>query len=129
MRTINRVPALMAVCWGVVLVIMLPSASLLKSPGGINEAWTALVGGEALLLVLCAWARSCKSPDLWSRILVVVAFAVAIDAGVDLGEVYRSQQVYDNMSHRSLHYVNRANEEARPDYVADMSRAFVDKIR
>jgi hypothetical protein len=98
MKLNYRLPALLAVCWGLGLVFMLPAASHFRNHADISQVWPVLMFGEVGLLVMCLWAQCCCSRDAWARLLVLVAFAIAIDAGVDLNQARDARQAYEKSS-------------------------------
>jgi len=117
MRKVNRIPALVAVCWGVVLLLMMPASTQLIKPGGVAATWSALMCAEALLLILCAWAQLSGSSDTWTRVCVIAASLVAIYVGVDLNEARDAQHAFDAAQRYNISVVSNnsdATAGARP---------------
>lgn len=110
MRQINRMPAFVALCWGAIILVMMPAATQLMRPQGVTVTWTALMCAEGLLLILCAWAQLASSSDAWTRMFVVIAFLLAIYVGLDLNEARDAQQAFDSTGAYNIQYVSNQTE-------------------
>ncbi len=109
----NRTPAIAAVCWGAILLVMMPAATQVTSSPGVTAAWTTLMYAEAVLIIMCAWAQLKSSSDAWTRSLVVIATLLALYVGVDLNETRDAQLAYNSTSEYSADYVSNGTVNAR----------------
>ncbi len=98
MDRINRTPAYIALGWALLLLSLLPMGSQFKGPTGISGFWPELVIGELILVTLCCWSMDRTRKDFWACVMTVLAFVIAVDAGIDLREVYLVQQTVERIN-------------------------------
>jgi hypothetical protein len=90
------------------LLIMLPTAGRMRSPGGVSSDWHICAFATAFLIWLNVLGLNTLWHEKWSKRLgLYISSGIVIGAFFMLIHFWQEQQQFDHWSHRSIRYVDQ----------------------